>query len=105
LIESTANRYPARRKQIHLVMENLTSHTRKALVDGADEIQDDYRTQLEAALHAVEAAALEDPKTKIGDTGKLQAACAALDEVTKPLAEILMNRAMDALLRKRGVIQ
>jgi len=33
-------------------------------MDGADEIQDDYRIQLEAALHAVEAAALEDPKTK-----------------------------------------
>jgi len=42
----------------------LISATRKALMDGADEIQDDYRIQLEAALHAVEAAALEDPKTK-----------------------------------------
>ena len=47
----------------------------------------------------------EDPARKIGDTKQLLAACAALDEATKPLAEILMDRAMDALLRKRGVIQ
>ena len=91
--------------EARLKADQLISATQKALVDGADEIQDNYRTQLEAALHAVETAAVEDPKTKTGDTGKLQAACAELDEVTKPLAEILMNRAMDAMLRKRGVIQ
>ena len=28
----------------------------------------------------------------------------ALDEVTKPLADLLMDRAMEAMLRKRGAI-
>ena len=32
-------------------------------------------------------------------------AIAALDEITKPLAELLMDRAMEALLRKRGLLQ
>lgn len=35
---------------------------------------------------------------------QLQEACADLDEVTKPMAELLMDRAMEALLRKRGVL-
>jgi hypothetical protein len=36
---------------------------------------------------------------------RLQNAIAALDEITKPLAELLMDRAMEALLRKRGLLQ
>jgi len=36
---------------------------------------------------------------------QLQSAVAALDEITKPLAELLMDRAMEAMLRKRGLIQ
>jgi hypothetical protein len=35
----------------------------------------------------------------------LQAALAGLDETTRPLAELLMDRAMAAVLRKRGLIQ
>ena len=35
---------------------------------------------------------------------ELQAACAELDEISKPLAELLMDRAMEAMLRKRGVL-
>ncbi len=84
----------------------LINATRKGLDDCADEINDDYKSQVELALSAVEAlVAGENPETKTGDTQQLQAACATLDEVTKPLAEILMDKAMEALLRKRGVIQ
>jgi len=39
-----------------------------------------------------------------GDLKKLKAAHAALDEATKPLAELLMDRAMEAMLRKQGLI-
>jgi hypothetical protein len=46
----------------------------------------------------------ENPKNKVGDPTKLKAANAALDEATKPLAEKLMDRAMEAMLRKRGMI-
>ena len=42
---------------------------------------------------------------RFGDLKKLQAAVAALDEATKPLADLLMDKAMEAMLRKRGLIQ
>ena len=80
--------------------------TRKALADCADEMEADYRAKIEAAAREVESAlATENPETGTGDLKQLQAAIAALDEITKPLADLLMDRAMEAMLRKRGVIQ
>jgi molecular chaperone DnaK len=84
----------------------LLEATRKGLADCASDISLEYRTQLETALRELEAAlATESAETNIGDTKQLQAACAALDEATRPLAEMLMDKAMEALLRKRGAIQ
>ena len=57
------------------------------------------RAQVESAL------ATETPETGTGDLKQLQAAIAALDEITRPLADSLMDKAMEAMLRKRGVIQ
>ena len=45
------------------------------------------------------------PETGAGDLKQLQAAIAALDEITKPLADLLMDKAMEAMLTKRGLIQ
>jgi hypothetical protein len=39
-----------------------------------------------------------------GDLKKLQASVTALDEATKPLADFLMDKAMEAMLRKRGLL-
>ncbi|MEY2429680.1 MAG: molecular chaperone DnaK, partial [Verrucomicrobiota bacterium] len=83
----------------------LITATSKALADCASELEPDYRAQVEWALGEVEAAvARENPETNCGDSKQLQAACATLDEVTKTLAEILMDKAMEALLRKKGMI-
>ncbi len=80
--------------------------TRKGLKDCAGEIEADYQSRLEAAVHAVEEAlATENPETKTGETARLQAAATALDEATQALAGLLMDKAMEALLRKRGLIQ
>jgi len=80
--------------------------TRKALADCAHEIEADYRAEIEAAAHAVERVlAAENPATGAGDVNRLQTALAALDEITRPLADSLMDRAMEAALRKRGAIQ
>jgi molecular chaperone DnaK len=80
--------------------------TRKALADCANEIETDYRAEIEAATHEVELVlAAEGPATGAGDLKQLQAAIAALDEITGPLASSLMDKAMEAMLRKRGVIQ
>jgi molecular chaperone DnaK len=78
----------------------------KGLADCAEELDADYQERVQTALRAVETAlGAEDPQTKIGDTRKLQEANALLDKATKPLAELMMDKAMEALLRKRGVVR
>ncbi len=85
--------------------ENIMA-TRKAMTEFASELEEEYRGQLEAALTAVEAVlSTEDSKTKSGDPKKLKEANQQLDEVTKPLAEHAMDKAMEAMLRQRGMIR
>lgn len=76
---------------------------RKGLADCAGEIDADYKTKVESAMSVLEEAlAAEDPETRTGDPIRLKAANAALDEATRPLADLLMDKAMDAMLRQRG---
>jgi len=80
--------------------------TRKAVADSAAEMDAGYRGKIEAAARGVEDALnTEDSASGSGDLKKLQTAAAALDEATGPLADLLMDRAMESLLRKRGLIQ
>ncbi len=80
--------------------------TRKALADSADAIDADYRGRIEAAARGVEDALVtEDAASGSGNLKNLQTAVAVLDEATKPLADLLMDKAMESLLRKRGLIQ
>jgi molecular chaperone DnaK len=76
--------------------EQTVAATRKALSDCPPE----YRQQIVAALQNVEKLLQADD----GDVKALKGAHAALDEATKPLAELLMDRAMEAMLRKQGII-
>jgi molecular chaperone DnaK len=80
--------------------------TRKGLRDCAGELEPEYKTQIEQAAADVEAVlALENSEANLGDLNDLKAATEVLDEVTKPLADILMNRLMEEMLRKKGVIK
>jgi molecular chaperone DnaK len=79
--------------------------TRKALTDFGSEIEPAYRTQVETAADVVDSALATENATGTGDLKRLQSAVATLDEATKPLAEFLMDKAMEAALRKRGLIQ
>jgi len=80
--------------------------TKNALATCADEIEKDYFEKIEAAARTVEKIlAEENSETGSGDLKQLQSAVAALDEITKPLADVLMDKAMEAMLRKRGLIQ
>jgi len=84
---------------------NLTA-TRKAMAEYAADLDPEYQQQIEAVLHEMESVlSTEDPKTKSGDPKKLNEANAKLDEVTKPLADHAMDKAMEAMLKKRGMIQ
>ncbi len=85
--------------------ETLTA-SRKGLAEHGAELEASYRQRVEAALLAVEAALeTEDRKTKIGDTPRLKAANQGLDEATQQLAELMMDKAMEEMLRQQGLIQ
>jgi molecular chaperone DnaK len=85
--------------------ETLTA-TKNALASCADEIEKDYRGKIDMAAREVEKVLSEENfETDSGDFKKLQSAVAALDEITKPLADLLMDKAMETMLRKRGLIQ
>ncbi len=84
--------------------EVLTA-TRNALTACAEDTEAEYREKIQTAMGEVTAALGTEAGTEAGDLKRLQAAIAALDEITKPLAELLMDRAMEALLRKRGLLQ
>jgi len=79
---------------------------RKGMADCAADFDAAYTAQVESAARAVEEVlAGENPETQTGDVHRLKAALAALDETSRPLAGVLMDKAMDALLRKRGIIK
>jgi molecular chaperone DnaK len=79
--------------------------TKNALTTCADGIDSEYREKIEVAVREVETVlAAENPESGSGDLKKLQAVVGDLDEATKPLADFLMDQAMEAMLRKRGLI-
>jgi molecular chaperone DnaK len=84
--------------------ETLTV-TRKAVADFGGEIETDYREKIELAAREVEFALATENSGGAGDLKMLQVSVTMLDKATKPLADILMDKAMEAVLRKRGLIQ
>ena len=89
-----------------LKAEAVVAATRKGLVECAAELDADYPRQVTTAVGKVEdALRTEDATAGTGDTKRLQSACAALDEATRRLADVLMEKATEAWLRKQGVAQ
>ncbi|MSU58885.1 MAG: molecular chaperone DnaK [Pedosphaera sp.] len=88
-----------------LKANELVTATRKGLADCGGELDADYIAQVEGVLREVQAAlATAQGASGAGDLKRLQSAGAALDEATKPLADLLMDKAMEAMLRKLGAI-
>ena len=87
-----------------LKANDVVSAAGKCLAEVRDELEPDYIAQVESALQAVtDALATERPDTGGGDAARLHAVCKALDETTQPLAELLMERVTEALLKQRGL--
>jgi len=82
----------------------LIAATRKGLDSCENELQPDYVDRVRSAVGRAEELAQGDDVSDPSRVRQLQASCAELDEVTKPMAELLMDRAMEAVLRKRGVL-
>ena len=86
--------------------QETVAATRKALGECGGQIEADYRSLVESALRTVEDLVTGAHEAgRAGDLAKLKAAQARLDEVTQPLADLMMDKAMESLLRKRGLIQ
>lgn len=69
-----------------------------------EELESDYAEELDQAVQRVkDLLEDEDPETESGDLNALKTAIQALDETTQPLAEYMMEKAMDAILASQGV--
>ena len=77
----------------------------KAARDGLEAFPDelDNAQIIDEAIVAVEGL-LQSADNDQGDLPALKAAVARLDQVTLPLADLIMDRAMEAMLRKQGVL-
>ena len=85
--------------------EAVLQATEKGLCEVGGDLPVETRAAIEEQLARVKGA-LEavDPATQTGDPQKLKDTVAALDAATLPLAELMMEKAMEAALRKRGMI-
>jgi molecular chaperone DnaK len=88
-----------------LKAEATLTATRKALAALPATMPQAEVAPIMAAVQEVEAALATGAASGTGDLKSLQSAVARLDEATRPLAEMLMDQAMEAMLRKRGLIQ
>ncbi len=77
----------------------------KAARDGLEAFRDELGNAqiIDEAIAAVEGL-LQSADNDQGDLPALKAAVARLDQVTLPLADLIMDRAMEAMLRKQGVL-
>ncbi len=90
--------------EARLKATEILAAARKSLAECGAQVMPEVREKIEAAVLQVEQALVEDPNTKIGDLPRLQAATGALDQASLPVAEMLLDRAMEALLRQRGIV-
>lgn len=83
----------------------LVSATQKALQDCSAELEPEGLARIEKALLLIETAShKEGSQPGPQEVAALQQACATLDDATRPMAELLMDRAMLAMLKKKGVL-
>ena len=77
----------------------------KAARDGLEAFRDELGNAqiIDEAIAAVEGL-LQSADNDQGDLPALKVAVARLDQVTLPLADLIMDRAMEAMLRKQGVL-
>ena len=83
----------------------ILAAARKGLAEHGHDLDAACKREIESAITQTENALVtEDPQTKVGDLNLLKATIKALDEATQPLADLMMDKAMEAVLRKQGII-
>jgi molecular chaperone DnaK len=92
--------------EARLKANELLKAAQQGLADCGEELEPAYRAQVEAAIERLKSAlSSEDRATESGVLKALQNASQALDEATRPMAEVLMDKAMEGLLRQRGLLR
>jgi hypothetical protein len=74
--------------------------TRKGLEDFGAELPETEQRKIHEELTRLESLIAGEH----GNSAVLKATHAALDEATKPLAQIMMDKAMEAMLKKKGLL-
>ena len=80
--------------------------TRQGLADCGAELGEEQRAGVENALQRIEGmlAQAEQSPEGVGDPKLLKEAHGVLDQATQPLADIMMDKAAEAMLSRRGLI-
>ena len=84
--------------------EQTTEATRKGLESLGDELAADQREAIKSALAAVESLLAKREQEEPATAAELKEANGKLDAATQPLAERMMDRVMEEMLEKRGVL-
>jgi molecular chaperone DnaK len=84
--------------------QEIVMLARKGLSDCASEVSDQDRLAIEGAAVEVEAALATETTEGAGDLERLKSWVEELDRATQSLAELMMDRALEAMLRQRGVV-
>ncbi len=80
--------------------------TRKGFDQQGDELPEEQQAAIKQALREIQEALERGAATpEKADVKKLKELHNKLDSATVPLADLMMEKAMDAMLRKRGVLQ
>ena len=86
--------------------EETLKATDTGLAEWGDEVDAEVKSRIESAAGKVRGVLSEvDEPDGVGDPKRLKAAIGDLDEATLPLADMMMEKAMDAMLRQRGLIE
>jgi molecular chaperone DnaK len=92
--------------ETRLKAEEVRAATIKGLEEAGHELDPSSRARIESALRELDnALGPKNESSGVGDLNRLNAARAALDEASLGLAEILMDRAVEAMLKKRGILK
>ena len=90
--------------EVRLRAEETVKATRAGLGEAGDALTTAQRHAIDSALAATEAAlATAATPEQTGDAARLKVALGHLDESTQPLADLIMDRAMEAMLNRPGL--
>jgi molecular chaperone DnaK len=98
----------ASRRWIELALKarDTIQATQKGILECQNELDSEYLSQLRESIGTVEELLqTEDGGVKTGDAPSLKSQLSALEELTKPLAELLMDKAMESMLKKKGLLK